>query len=822
SLSANSLCIPTCYRSRLSYRPLAWGMAKVYSNVSDFVLFPRDHPYMGTLDPGLDNVNNMHYQPNFLSNMHRHGDFSAQASTSYESYPPVCAYSSAPSAYFGAQNVPYEVQKGNMGRPLRRQTPSGSPSPSISHGFDHPPSTLSSASGASAQSTASSADGSPYASATHVLPFEDKWSRPPHGLGIAPGIVSSENFSQDSFPPANFENGLMLEDSKFPNYVASQNFVPAFSPRPLALDTTTGTKEITIDSILEEANSNIQKPLQLISPVSAVSGAASPTSFTRKHQTTSPPQRKSSFRSPLTPASAASRFPSRATSPHGLGDQVFLGDPIISLDNEKPPKSPQESPEHPSLIQQFDTPIAHDTTITTYPATVHAFHHLPSQTFQPPSPAASETSSQDSNRPGSARIRSGTTSPYLRTASYQPYPQSLDARRFSIASSLSRNSLDSPGSNGYGFDDDGKERTRCPHPDCGRPFKDLKAHMLTHQSERPEKCPIATCAYHQKGFARKYDKNRHTLTHYKGNMVCGFCPGSGSASEKSFNRADVFKRHLTSVHGVEQTPPNSRKKSTNSSTNKKMSTQAVDATGKCSTCSATFKNAQEFYEHLDDCVLRVVQQEEPSEAINEQHLGGVANDEAVRDTMDRHMISAETDFNLNAATFDDEEGDDNDDDYKDESSEDNQAWPAHPQGVGHAGGGNSITKSGRMSSHGKGRGMTASKGGVPLVGKGRRRRKHYPVSWGCAKDQMKMKKRVLCVYDGSRRLWKDDMMLDNDFEVRMRFGDGESYVTDLDVETVKRAEALHNATDEEKGPDESDMQQFKPHINERDAALVPE
>ena len=329
----------------------------------------------------------------------------------------------------------------------------------------------------------------------------------------------------------------------------------------------------------------------------------------------------------------------------------------------------------PSLIQQFDTPIAHDTTTAPYPGTVHAFHHLPSQTFQPPSPAASETSSQDSNRPGSARIRSGTTSPYLRTASYQPYPQSLDARRFSIASSHSRNSLDSPGSNGYGFDDDGKERTRCPHPDCGRPFKDLKAHMLTHQSERPEKCPITTCAYHQKGFARKYDKNRHTLTHYKGNMVCGFCPGSGSASEKSFNRADVFKRHLTSVHGVEQTPPNSRKKSTNSSTNKKMSTQAVDATGKCSTCSATFKNAQEFYEHLDDCVLRVVQQEEPSEAINEQHLGGVANDEAVRDTMDRHMISAETDFNLNAATFDDEEGDDNDDDYKDESSEDNQAWP---------------------------------------------------------------------------------------------------------------------------------------------------
>lgn len=87
-----------------------------------------------------------------------------------------------------------------------------------------------------------------------------------------------------------------------------------------------------------------------------------------------------------------------------------------------------------------------------------------------------------------------------------------------------------------------------------------------------------------------------------------------------------------------------------------------------------------------------------------------------------------------------------------------------------------------------------------MVGKGRKKRLHYPLSWGCAADKMKMKKRVLCVYDGPRRLWKDDMMLDNEFEVRMKLGDGKSYVTDLDVETLKRAQALHNATEEEKGP----------------------
>ena len=316
---------------------------------------------MGTLDPGLDSFNNMPYQPNAISDMHQHGDFSGQASTSYESYPPVSTYSSAPSAYFRAQNLPYETQKANMGRPLRQQTPSGSPSPSNSQAFDHPPSTLSSASGASAQSTASSADGSPYASATHVLPYEDKWSGPLHGLGIAPGIVNSESFNQDSFPPANFDHDLVLEDSKFSNYVgecgknfslslplshsftsissasASQSLVPASSSRPLAIDTTTGIKDVTIDSILEEANGKIQKPLQLDSPISAASAAAaSPAFFTSKHQT-------SSFRSPLTPASAVSRFSSHATSPHGTSDHVFLEHP---LDDVRALESPHLSLEH--------------------------------------------------------------------------------------------------------------------------------------------------------------------------------------------------------------------------------------------------------------------------------------------------------------------------------------------------------------------------------------------------------------------------------------------------------------------------------------------
>lgn len=112
-------------------------------------------------------------------------------------------------------------------------------------------------------------------------------------------------------------------------------------------------------------------------------------------------------------------------------------------------------------------------------------------------------------------------------------------------------------------------------------------------------------------------------------MVCGFCPGSGSAVEKSFNRADVFKRHLMSVHNVEQTPPNGRKKigskqgSVNASPTDAERYPSTFITGKCSICSVTFATAQQFYEHLDECVQLKVVQEEPAAAFNEMNLNTV-------------------------------------------------------------------------------------------------------------------------------------------------------------------------------------------------------
>jgi len=342
--------------------------------------------------------------------------------------------------------------------------------------------------------------------------------------------------------------------------------------------------------------------------------------------------------------------------------------------------------------------------------------------------------------------------------------------------------------------------------------KDLKAHMLTHQNERPEKCSVVSCEYHIKGFARKYDKNRHTLTHYKGTMVCGFCPGSGSSAEKSFNRADVFKRHLTSVHGVEQTPPNARRKSP-SSTGKKMSELTREISGMCSTCNNAFANAQDFYEHLDDCVLRVVQRADPTEAINEKLLSSVAEDEDVKQSLERHMLPTEIDL-MAPEAFEEEDMDDDDEIDQDDANDGTYGRRSARAGRGSlkARRNDALMRAGHISTNGAvckptRRGMTLSKDGVALAGymngKGSKRRKNYPLSWGAAPSVMKMKKRVLCVFDGQRRLLKDDMMLNGDHEVRIPLPNPENeraWVTDLDVQTLRRAEGMHNATEEEKGP----------------------
>jgi len=67
-----------------------------------------------------------------------------------------------------------------------------------------------------------------------------------------------------------------------------------------------------------------------------------------------------------------------------------------------------------------------------------------------------------------------------------------------------------------------------------------------------------------------------------------------------------------------------------------------------------FASPQDFYEHLDDCVLRVVQREDPSEAINKALLTSLAEDEEVKATMARHNLSGSVDYSA-PTTYDDED-----------------------------------------------------------------------------------------------------------------------------------------------------------------------
>lgn len=128
--------------------------------------------------------------------------------------------------------------------------------------------------------------------------------------------------------------------------------------------------------------------------------------------------------------------------------------------------------------------------------------------------------------------------------------------------------------------------------------------MLTHQAERPEKCPVQNCEYHTKGFARPYDRVRHTISHLKETMVCGFCSNTTSLSERTFHRCDVFLRHLVIDHGVEQTAA-ARREDPNGATRQSQKAPTGQMVATCGLCSEPF-DAQGFYEHLRGCALRQV------------------------------------------------------------------------------------------------------------------------------------------------------------------------------------------------------------------------
>ncbi|KAH7120588.1 hypothetical protein EDB81DRAFT_232648 [Dactylonectria macrodidyma] len=305
----------------------------------------------------------------------------------------------------------------------------------------------------------------------------------------------------------------------------------------------------------------------------------------------------------------------------------------------------------------------------------------------------------------------------------------------------------SPGSEASGSDP-GRLQT-CP--ECHKQFKDLKAHILTHAKERPEKCPIRSCEYHTKGFSRKYDRNRHAINHYRGTMVCGFCPGLGSIHEVSFDRLDLFKKHLLEAHKVKPKSPNERLRPESPSP----PGEGAYAFGGCSICQQIFPSPSAIYDHLEDCVLAVLTYEDPAEAFNSMHLIDMADDQDFQQTMRRHKLDIGYAEPIEASPTDAYfPGPIRTDTYTTEGVSPESA-PSHRS-------------------------------------RKRLRWNYYPSSWGYDAKQMKIKKRVAAVFSGSERLDKQETLLSKDLEVRVKLPNGNSFVTDLDVMSLNRAESVYS------------------------------
>ncbi|OKL58696.1 hypothetical protein UA08_06282 [Talaromyces atroroseus] len=328
-----------------------------------------------------------------------------------------------------------------------------------------------------------------------------------------------------------------------------------------------------------------------------------------------------------------------------------------------------------------------------------------------------------------------------------------------------------PSARNNDVEDECGKQSRYSLPECRRLLsKGLKAHMLIEHSKRPERCPIATCEYHLKGFKCKHDKDRHTLTHFKGTMICGFCPGSGSAADKSFNKVDIFKHHLSSAHGVQETFSGTRSPSA----------YGQDTTGKCSICSRTFRNAQYFYEHLDDCTLHVIQQES-SQAFHSKEIAEGTLDEAVKHSMEKRRPLDSSSFMGGGDHIDVKDHDDDDDfDFDFDFY-------------------NPFVQSGRSS-------LKPTKSGAkwppisvlgptePDVHRAAREDINRDLqSLGIWADMEKAEKHVHCTYDDQLHSWKDQVVLDGNMKVHMHLRDTwnngtnrDVHVTDSDIIEHKR------------------------------------
>lgn len=330
-------------------------MALVHDSHNDFILFPRDQ-YLDMLESKQDDS----FDSLAYSSLEMHQRLSNLTGT-YDSYPSTAAFSNSSLNYYegGALNYSVGFSKENERLNQQRFTPCDSPSPSISQSFDQPPSILSSTSGASAQSTASSAVGSPYPHDTSHISGHENWSESHPGLGIVPGIPQHEGYGTELFPLSDLSSEVVFDEDKYssnsfvgesskifsssvssrttlvPASISSSSFPngpeSALRTSPLALDTSVATRILAIDTI--PAEHRIRSRTSMTDPESANSTDSSSKffgSYGLLHRPTFSSPVKDVFKSPTTPASAMSPLASRVSPPSGRRPHGTSGSNLVS------------------------------------------------------------------------------------------------------------------------------------------------------------------------------------------------------------------------------------------------------------------------------------------------------------------------------------------------------------------------------------------------------------------------------------------------------------------------------------------------------------
>ena len=247
-------------------------MALVHDSLGDFVLFPRDRFFLDHLaQPSANYLDNFSHSS---TAMDYHSQFAGSTRTTYDSYPVTTAYATSGVYHEAPRSHLNSLKAGDEGS-MPRPTPSASPS-SMSQTFDQPPSVLSSTSGASAQSAASSVGGSPYARPAQHMPFQDKWSDPIQGLGISPGVAGGEYLGYDTSHQdfvGEYQDILSSSLSSIGPSVSSVSLGPALQEYSSPFDfprsetpTDCYTKQMAIDTILRESKRETLQSTPLSSP----------------------------------------------------------------------------------------------------------------------------------------------------------------------------------------------------------------------------------------------------------------------------------------------------------------------------------------------------------------------------------------------------------------------------------------------------------------------------------------------------------------------------------------------------------------------------